>query len=105
MSDQASSSIPNQTSQQVLDDLLNQLQAIAHQCEVLRRTNVAFGRHLQEVREAKNVSIAHVASECLVSVDVVETWERGHVPSRTDIVRIAEALAVPMTDLAERAGY
>lgn len=66
--------------------------------------HVAYGRALRELRAERGISqerLAHIADLDRTYVSGIERGERN--PSLTNILRIAEALDVKVSELAARA--
>jgi transcriptional regulator with XRE-family HTH domain len=62
---------------------------------------VSFGRHLRTLREDSGLSRAALAGQIGVSVATLRNWEAdGGMPGLPVLVRLAEALRVPVERFA-----
>jgi transcriptional regulator with XRE-family HTH domain len=61
-----------------------------------------FGRHLRELRLARNLTQAQVAERCGTMVPVISNLERGMtVPTLSTLLHLATALECTMGELVE----
>jgi transcriptional regulator with XRE-family HTH domain len=62
-----------------------------------------LGARIRELREAAGLSQAELAERLGIAQNSLSNWERGNrQPSFADIVRVAESLAVPISDFVVR---
>jgi transcriptional regulator with XRE-family HTH domain len=63
---------------------------------------MTFGQHLRALREGAGLSRAELARRAGVPVATLRRWEGGgHVPDLPALLRLAEALGVPVERFAE----
>jgi transcriptional regulator with XRE-family HTH domain len=66
--------------------------------------HVAFGRAIRELREERHISQEAFAMKCGIDRGYFGHMERGHSnPSLTSVLKIAEALSVPPSEIHARA--
>ncbi|MGP3912908.1 helix-turn-helix domain-containing protein [Nonomuraea sp. 10N515B] len=60
----------------------------------------ALGRHIQELRRDRSMTLQQLADAADVSVSMLSSVERGHkAPTIVVLARIADGLGVPLTEL------
>ena len=63
---------------------------------------MSFGDHLRALREAAGLSRAELARKASVPASTLRHWEGGRgMPGLPTLLRLAEALGVPVEQLAE----